>query len=157
MAKFSLKNSRNPYFIGVLIAIVVIMGTIAYSRLPKDLLPLFRIPAVQVLTLYPGMPTEVVEKDITIRLERWTGQSIGIDKQESRSMLGVSIVRDYFRPDVDINSALSQVTSLAMSDLYYLPPGTIPHGDAVRPDRHVPLALLTCSVEHQSDSSEISC
>jgi multidrug efflux pump subunit AcrB len=83
MVKYSL---RNPYFIGVLVAVVVIMGTIAYSRLPKDLLPLFRIPAVQVLTLYPGMPTEVVEKDITTRLERWTGQSIGIDRQESRSM-----------------------------------------------------------------------
>jgi CzcA family heavy metal efflux pump len=143
MVKFSL---RNPYFIGVLVAVVVIMGTIAYSRLPKDLLPLFHVPAVQVLTLYPGMPTEVVEKDITTRLERWTGQSIGIDRQESRSMLGVSIVRDYFRPDVDINSALSQVTSLAMSDLYYLPPGTIPPMVMpFDPTATVPLALLTVS------------
>ncbi len=143
MVKFSL---RNPYFIAVLIAITVIIGTIAYSRLPKDLLPLFRIPAVQVLTLYPGMPTEVVEKDITSRLERWTGQSIGIDKQESRSMLGVSIVRDYFRPEVDMNSALSQVTSLAMSDLYYLPPGTIPPMVMpFDPTATVPLALLTVS------------
>jgi multidrug efflux pump subunit AcrB len=40
--------------------------------------------------------------------------------------LRVSIVRDFFREDVDLNTALSQVTSLAMSDLYYLPPGTIP-------------------------------
>jgi multidrug efflux pump subunit AcrB len=65
MVKFAL---RNPHFIGVLVAIAVIMGVIAYTRIPKDLLPLFHIPAVQVLTLYPGMPTEVVEKDITSRL-----------------------------------------------------------------------------------------
>ncbi len=143
MVNLSLKN---PYFIGVLVVIIGIMGTIAYSRLPKDLLPRFRIPAVQVLTLYPGMPTEVVEKDITSRIERWTGQSIGIDKQESRSMLGVSIVRNYFRSDVDMNSALSQVTSLAMSDLYYLPPGTIPPMVMpFDPTATVPLALLTVS------------
>ncbi len=145
MIRFAL---RNPHFIGVLVAMVVIMGAIAYSRLPKDLLPLFKIPAVQVLTLYPGMPTEVVEKDITSRLERWTGQAIGIDRQESRSMLGVSIVRDYFRSDVDMNSALSQVTSLAMSDLYYLPPGTIPPMVMpFDPTATVPLALLTVSSE----------
>ncbi|MGI8569918.1 MAG: efflux RND transporter permease subunit [Methylocella sp.] len=128
------------------------MGVIAYTRIPKDLLPLFRIPAVQVLTLYPGMPTEVVEKDITTRLERWTGQSIGIYKQESRSMLGVSIVRDYFRSDVDISSALSQVTSLAMSDLYYLPPGTIPPMVMpFDPTATVPLALITVSSESMSE------
>src|SRR5438552_17737008 len=41
-------------------------------------------------------------------------------------MIGVSVVKDFFREDVDPNTAMSQVTSLAMSDLYYLPPGTIP-------------------------------
>ncbi len=35
-------------------------------------------------------------------------------------------MRDYFRPDIDPNTALSQVSALASSDLYYLPPGTIP-------------------------------
>ncbi len=145
MVRFS---QKNPYFISVVVAMIVIMGLIAYSRLPKDLLPLFKIPAVQVLTMYPGMPTEVVEKDITSRLERWTGQAIGIDKQESRSMLGVSIVRDYFRSDVDMNSALAQVSSLAMSDLYYLPPGTIPPMIMpFDPTATVPLALIAVSSE----------
>ena len=64
-----------------------------------------------------------MEKDITSRLERWTGQANGVARQESRSMIGVSIVRDYFRPDIDPNTALSQVSSLAISDMYYLPPG----------------------------------
>ena len=41
-------------------------------------------------------------------------------------MLGVSVVKDFFSEDTDLNTALSQVTSLAMSDTYYLPPGTAP-------------------------------
>ena len=77
-------------------------------------------------SVYPGMPAEIVGKDITTRLERWTGQPNGIARQESKSMIGVCIVKDFFRPDIDPNTEMSQVTSFAMSDLYYLPPGTIP-------------------------------
>src|SRR5262249_35621540 len=39
---------------------------------------------------------------------------------------GVSIVKDYFRDDIDPNTAMSQVAALAISDMYYLPPGTVP-------------------------------
>src|SRR5206468_7958181 len=97
-------------------------------------------------TLYPGMPAEVMERDITSRLERWTGQSNGVALQEAKSMVGVSIVKDYFRPDIDPNTAMSQVTSLAMSDLFYLPPGTIPPMVMpFDPTASVPLCLLSVS------------
>ena len=67
-----------------------------------------------------------MEQDLTSRIERWTGHANGIVRQESKSMVGVSVVRDYFNEGTDPNAAMAQVTSLAMSDLYYLPPGTIP-------------------------------
>src|SRR5207244_2318808 len=92
------------------------------------------------------MPAEVMEKDITTRLERWTGQSNGIARQEAKSMVGVSIVKDFFRPDIDPNTAMSQVTSLAMSDLFYLPPGTIPPMVMpFDPTATQPLAILSVS------------
>lgn len=135
---------RNPYFIIVLALAVAIIGVTSALRLPKDILPLFKTPAVQVVTFYPGMPAEVMEKDITSRLERWTGQSNGIARQESKSMIGVSVVKDFFREDIDPNTAMSQVTSLAMSDLYYLPPGTIPPMVMpFDPTASIPLCLLT--------------
>ena len=117
---------RNPHAVVVGALTVVLLGAVAATRIPTDILPMFKTPAVQVLTLYPGMPAEVMGKDITSRLERWTGQSNGIARQEARSMNGVSIVRDYFRPDIDPNTAMSQVSSLAIADMYYLPPGTVP-------------------------------
>ena len=117
---------RNPHLVAVLALLIILIGGIAVLRMPADILPLFKSPAVQVLTLYPGMPTETMERDITNRLERWTSQANGVSLQESKSLLGVSVVRDYFRPDIDPNTALSQVSALASSDLYYLPPGTIP-------------------------------
>ncbi len=137
---------NNKYLIIVGALLVAIIGAVAVQRLPVDILPNYKSSAVQVLTLYPGMPAEVMEKDITSRLERWTGQSNGIERQESKSMIGVSIVKDFFRPEVDPNTALSQVTSLAMSDLYYLPPGTIPPMVMpYDPTASMPLALLAVS------------
>src|SRR5207249_1414885 len=70
----------------------------------------------------------------------------GVASQQSRSMIGVSVVRDYFRSDIDPNTAMSQVSSLAISDLYYLPPGTIPPMVMpFDPTASLPLALLSVS------------
>jgi len=137
---------KNPYVVVIGALTVILLGAVAVSRIPTDILPTFRTPAVQILTLYPGMPAEVMERDITSRLERWTGQANGVARQESRSMTGVSVVRDYFRPDIDPNTAMSQVSSLAISDLYYLPPGTIPPMlMPFDPTATLPLALLSVS------------
>lgn len=137
---------RNPYAVIVLALGVLLIGMTALGRIPADILPVFKTPAVQILTFYPGMPAEVVEQDITTRLERWTGQANGVARQESKSLIGVSIVKDFFRPDIDPNTAMSQVTSLAMSDLYYLPPGTIPPMVMpFDPTASIPLALITVS------------
>src|SRR5467141_4393746 len=137
---------HNPYAVAIGALTVLLLGAVALSRIPTDILPTFRTPAVQILTLYPGMPAEVMERDITSRLERWTGQANGIARQESKSMLGVSVLRDYFREDIDPNTAMAQVTSLAMSDLYYLPPGTIPPMVMpFDPTATIPLCLISVS------------
>ncbi len=123
MVKAALKN---PYAVVVLALAILVIGLTAIFHIPTDILPQFKTPAVQVLTLYPGMPADVMEADLTARLERWTGQANGVVRQESKSMVGVSVIRDFFNTDTDPSAAMAQVTSLAMSDLYYMPPGTIP-------------------------------
>jgi multidrug efflux pump subunit AcrB len=136
----------NPYLVIVFCLFIAVIGYVCLTRIPVDILPSFKTPAVQVLTLYPGMPTEIMERDITNRIERWTSQSEGIERQESRTMIGVSIVKDYFRDDIDPNTAFAQVTSYAMSDLYYLPPGTVPPMVMLfDPSAPMPTALLAAS------------
>src|SRR5437870_4050444 len=143
MVKAALKN---PHAVIVLALAILVIGLTAISKLPTDILPTFKTPAVQVVTFYPGMPAEVMKKDITTRLERWTGQSNGIARQEAKSMVGVSVVKDFFREDIDPNTAMSQVTSLAMSDLFYLPPGTIPPMIMpFDPTATIPLCLISVS------------
>src|SRR3989454_2022871 len=137
---------RNPYLVIVAVLAVIVLGLTSIGRMPVDMLPQFHTPAVQIVTLYPGMPAEVMEKDITTRLERWTGQASGFARQKSKSMLGVRVLRDYSREDFAPTPAMSQVPSLAMSDLYYLPPGTIPPMVMpFDPTASIPLCLISVS------------
>ncbi len=143
---------RFPYLVLVIALAVVSLGTIFLSKIPSDLLPIFNTPAVQIVTFYNGMPPEIVEGDISSRMQRWTGQSVGISHQEAKSMTGVSIVKDFFREDISMESAMSQVTSYAMSDLFYLPPGTIPPMVMpFDPTASVPLCLVSVSSETMSE------
>ncbi|HEY3131548.1 MAG TPA: efflux RND transporter permease subunit, partial [Acidobacteriota bacterium] len=53
----------NPYAVVVIVLAIIILGVTAATRIPTDLLPIFKTPAVQILTLYPGMPADVMERD----------------------------------------------------------------------------------------------
>jgi multidrug efflux pump subunit AcrB len=117
---------NNPYAVVVMCLAISVLGILTLTKIPVDILPVFKSPAVQVLTFYTGMPAEGMEKDITNRMERWTGQTNGMKRQESRSIVGASIVRNYFHEDVDPSGALTQVNSLALGVIPNLPPGTLP-------------------------------
>jgi len=150
MIKLSFKN---PYLILVFAIAVSVLAAVLIPRMAVDILPHFKKSAMQILTLYPGMPAEVVEKDITSRMERWTGQSPGIAKQESKSIMGVSIVTNFYDEDVDPAEAMANTSSYAMSDMYYLPPGTLPPMvQPFDPTASKPLMLLTVSSDTRSGS-----
>ena len=94
------QSLRNRHLVTVVALVIVVLGTVSFWQLPADLLPTFRTAAIQILTLYPGMPPVVVEKDIMSRLQRWTGQAVGIERQEAKAMLGVCVVKDFFREGI---------------------------------------------------------
>jgi multidrug efflux pump subunit AcrB len=105
---------------------MIVLGVLSLTKIPIDILPIFKSPAVQTLTFYGGMSADSIANDISNRMERWTGQANGTKAQESRSIIGASIVRNYFHDDVDPNGALTQVNSLSLGVIPNLPPGTLP-------------------------------
>lgn len=123
MPRFSI---RNPYFIVVICLALAVVGINALSRMPVDLFPPINLPEVVVATFYSGMPPQDIEVDITNPLERFFTQASGIDHMESRSLLGVSIIKVYFQPGTDADSDVTQLSNLALADLKRLPPGTLP-------------------------------
>src|ERR1700692_1166950 len=105
MPRFSI---RNPYFIVVVCLAIAVIGISSLVRMPVDLFPPINIPQVVVATFFSGMPPEDIEIDITNPLERFFTLASGVDHTESRSLLGVSIIKIYFQPgtnaDADVTS-----------------------------------------------------
>lgn len=144
----------NPYAVTVMALSVLVIGVLTLTRIPIDILPVFRSPAVQTLTFYGGMPAEGIEKDITNRMERWTGQASGVARQESRSMTGASIVRNFFQGDADPNGALTQVNSLALAAVPSLPPGTLPPVVLpYDPTSSTPVSIVAMNSKTESEST----
>lgn len=123
MSRFAI---RTPYLIVVLCLMVAILGSVSLARMPVDMFPAMNIPVVVVATFYSGMPPEQIESGITTRYERFFTLASNIDHIESRSISGVSVIKIYFQPGTDADSAVTAISNLSMANLRRLPPGTLP-------------------------------
>ena len=138
---------RNPYFIIVICLTLLVIGVTSLSRMPVDLFPPINLPEVVVATFYSGMPPQDVETDITDPLERFFTLASGVDHMESRSMLGVSIIRVYFQPGTSADADVTELSNLALADLKRLPPGTLPPVVLKFDASSLPVALVTVKGE----------
>jgi multidrug efflux pump subunit AcrB len=134
---------RNPFFIIVICLMLLVIGVTSLVRMPVDLFPSINLPEVVVATFYSGMPPQDIETDITDPLERFFTLASGIDHMESRSLLGVSIIRVYFQPGTNADADVTELSNLALADLKRLPPGTLPPVVLKFDASSLPVALVT--------------
>src|SRR5271167_5081825 len=121
--------------------------------MPVDVFPNLEIPAVVVATFYPGMPPLEVEADITTRFERFFTLGSGIEHMESRSLPGVSIIKVYFHPGTNPDSAVTTISNLAMAQLRRLPPGTLPPVVLKFDASSLPVCLVTFKGEGLNETA----
>ena len=150
MSRFAI---RFPYFIIVACLMTAVVGITSLVRMPVDLFPSINIPVVVVATFYPGMPPEQIETDITGRFERFFTLGSGIDHIESRSLPGVSLIKVYFQPGTNADSAVTQISNLAMAQLRRLPPGTLPPVVLKFDASSLPVCLITLKGEGLSETA----
>ena len=149
MSRFSI---RNPYFIVVICLALMVIGVTSLARMPVDLFPTINLPEVVVATFYSGMPPEDIETDITNPLERWFTLASGIDHMESRSLLGVSIIKVFFQPGTNADADTTELSNLALADLKRLPPGTLPPVVLKFDASSLPVCLVTLKGEGLSET-----
>jgi multidrug efflux pump subunit AcrB len=143
---------RNQHFIVVLCLIALVLGSVSIFRMPVDMFPTMNIPVIAVATFYSGMPPEQIESDITYHLERMFTLGSGIDHIESRSLPGVSLVKVYFQPGTDADADAAMISTLAMSDLRDMPPGTYPPIVLKSDPSNLPVCLVAMEGQGLSDS-----
>ena len=114
---------RNPVFILMMSLMVLALGWVSLTRLSVDLFPQIDIPIIQVATFYTGAGPVDIEKSITMPLERAVSASPGVDRVESTSKQGVSVVRVWFQFGTNLDNAQFEVSQRVAQILNTLPPG----------------------------------
>jgi multidrug efflux pump len=100
---------RRPVFATVINLVVLLIGAIAYSRLPVRQIPNVDTPVVNVSTNYPGANAQVVESQVTQPIEEALSGVEGIEYMQSVSREQSSQVTIRFRLDRDPDGAASDV------------------------------------------------
>lgn len=142
---------RNPYTVAVGMLLTALLGWVSYLRTPTDILPEIRTPVVVVFLSYRGMPAPDMERSVTAVLERALTKVDHLEHLESRSILGIGIIKVYFRSQVDPDVATSQVISIVNGEMQNMPPGMLPPTIMKYDASAIPVGNLLISSENKGD------
>ena len=99
----------RPVFTTMMMALLVVLGIFSFRRLPIDQFPSVDIPFVTVQTIYPGASAEVIEREVTRRMEEAFNPVEGVDRIFSITLEGVSQVMIEFDLDRDVDQAAQDI------------------------------------------------
>jgi HAE1 family hydrophobic/amphiphilic exporter-1 len=91
------------------ISVLVLLGGIAFYRLPVDLMPDVENPTITVRTAYPGVAPEEVENLVTRPMEAALSSAPGVYRINSTSSEGSSSVRVNFEWGVNLDEAANEI------------------------------------------------
>ena len=100
---------RRPVFVAMLVLMVVLVGGVALSRLPIDLMPEMSYPTLSIRTTYENTGPEEIEQIITRPIEEAMSAVPGVEEVFSVSSEGSSDVRVMFAWGTDLNAAMDDV------------------------------------------------
>ncbi|MGI5834880.1 MAG: efflux RND transporter permease subunit [Chloroflexota bacterium] len=100
---------RQPVFIMMMVAAVILVGWLSYSRMAVDLMPDTTLPIVAVSTVYPGADPKTIERSVTKPIEDAMASLNGVEKIRSTSSDSVSTVIVEFDMDMDGDAAADDV------------------------------------------------
>ena len=106
---FTRVSIANPVMAVMVMLALVVLGLFSYQRLKVDQFPDIEFPIVVVQTDYPGAAPEVVESEVTRKVEEAVNTIAGINQLYSRSYEGTSVVIVQFNLDVDNRRAADDV------------------------------------------------
>ena len=106
---FTRVSINHPVFATMMMVAFVVLGLFSYQRLAVEQFPDVAFPVVVISTEYPGASPEVVESDVTRRIEEQVNTISGVNELASRSYEGNSIVIVRFDLTVDPAMAAQDV------------------------------------------------
>ena len=149
LVKYALKFRVSFYVLSV---VILFLGIGSIVSMPKDVFPSVNIPVVTIIWTYTGLTTPEMEKRVTTYSEYSLSNNInGIRNIESQTMYGVSVIKVYFQPDVNLDLAIAQCVASVNWIRAVMPPGIQPPTVVRYYASSVPVIQLALSSDKSSE------
>ncbi|MFT4233666.1 MAG: efflux RND transporter permease subunit [Microbacterium sp.] len=109
MSKLAVFSLRNRALIALITICAALFGGFALTNLKQELIPSLELPALVVLTTYPGASPEVVEADVSTPIEQAIQGVPDLDETSATSTTNSSIVQATFAYGTDLARAESKM------------------------------------------------
>src|SRR5277367_6698782 len=117
----------RPYTFIVMALVIILLTAVVLPRTPTDIFPEINIPVISLVWTYTGLEPQDMEQRITTSVERGLTTLVNdVEHIESQSLGGIAVIKVYFQPNANVQTALAQTTAISQTFLRFLPQGTTP-------------------------------
>ncbi|HET7528312.1 MAG TPA: efflux RND transporter permease subunit [Burkholderiaceae bacterium] len=118
---------KRPYTFIVMAMLIVLATPFTLLSMATDIFPEINIPVVSIIWNYQGLSAQEMGQRIAGQSERSLTTTVSdIEHIESTSLTGISIIKVFFQPTANIQTALAQVVAIMQTQVRQLPPGITP-------------------------------
>ena len=118
---------QRPYTFIVMALVIILLTPLVLLRTPTDIFPDINIPVISLVWTFTGLQPQEMEQRITSNSERAVTTLVNdVEHIESQSLNGIAVVKIYFQPNANVQTALAQTTAIVQTILRTMPPGTTP-------------------------------
>ena len=111
----------------VMALVIILLTPVVLMRTPTDIFPEINIPVISLVWTYTGLQPQEMEQRITSNVERGLTTLVNdVEHIESQSLNGIAVIKVFFQPHANIQTALAQTAAISQTFLRFLPPGTTP-------------------------------
>src|ERR1700687_114555 len=116
----------RPITVVVALIAVALCALLALQRMPVDIFPQVGDPAIYVAQPYGGMDPAQMEGYITYYYEYHFLYITGIDRVESKTIQGATLLKLVFHEGTDMSQVMSETVGYVNRARAFMPPGTVP-------------------------------
>src|SRR6266852_434308 len=144
----------RPYTFIVMALVVILLTPVVLLRTPTDIFPEINIPVISLVWSYNGLSPQDMEQRITANSERAVTTLVNdVEHIESQSLNGIAVVKIYFQPSANVQTALAQTTAIVQTILRTMPPGTTPPLVAIYSASTVPVIQIGLTSDSLSEQA----
>ncbi len=118
---------RRPYTFIVMAMLIVLATPFALRNMATDIFPDINIPVISIIWNYSGLSAQEMGQRVAAQSERGLTTTVSdIEHIESQSLAGVTVIKVFFQPTANIQTAIAQVVAAMQTQVRQLPPGITP-------------------------------